>query len=101
MDKNITTFIFDCFKVFLTPPLSAWYEKNIANTVHSDPNFVNIVRDSDLGILSEDEFSDYLLSHHWIKSTKKELLDEIDQLCVLDTKLVDVVQKLKSKGYKI
>ncbi|MDB5204637.1 MAG: family phosphatase [Candidatus Taylorbacteria bacterium] len=101
MDKNITTFIFDCFKVFLTPPLSAWYAKNISNTGHSDPDFVNIVRESDLGNLSEDAFLDYLLSHPWIKSTKQEILDEIDQFCILDRQLVEVAQKLKSKGYKI
>ncbi|MES2409276.1 MAG: HAD family phosphatase [Patescibacteria group bacterium] len=101
MDKKVTTFIFDCFKVFLTPPLSLWYAKNISSTGHSDPDFMSIVRESDLGNLSEDDFLDYLLSHPWIKSTKQEILDEIDQFCILDNQLIEVAQKLKSKGYKI
>ncbi len=101
MEKGITTFIFDCFKVFLSPPLSEWYEKNISNTGYSDPDFLNIVRDFDLGILSEDEFLDYLLSHPWIKFSKKEILDQIEGFCRLDNQLLEVAQKLKSKGYKI
>lgn len=101
METKLTTFIFDCFKVFLTPPLSLWYEKNISNTGHVDPDFPNIVKDFDLGYVSEDGFLDYLLSHDWIKKTKEELRDELDALCVLDAELVEVVKKIKSKGYKI
>jgi len=101
MDKNITTFIFDCFKVFFSPPLSDWYERNITKTGHIDPNYVNIIRDFDLGNLSEDGLFDYLLNHDWIKTTKQELRDEIVSLCVLDMKLVEVVNQIRSKGYKV
>ena len=101
MDKKITTFILDCFKVFLTPPLSQWYEKNIASTGHTDLQYVNVIKDYDLGNLSEDGFLDYLLSHDWIKSTKEELRKELDSLCVLDLKLVEVVKQIKAKGYKL
>lgn len=101
MDKKITTFIFDCFKVFLSPPLSMWYEKNIASTGHTDPQYVDVIKDFDLGNLSEDGFLDYLLSHDWIKSTREELREELDSLCVLDMKLVEVVKQIKAKGYKV
>ena len=101
MDKKITTFIFDCFNVFFTPPLFTWHEKNIKGTGHVDPEYPNIIKNFDLGYLSEDGLLDYLLSHEWVKSTKEELRAELDSLCILDRKLVEVVKKIREKGYKV
>lgn len=101
MKPKVTTFIFDCFKVFFTPPLTLWFEKNVVNRNGEDIKFKELIRKSDLGIIDGNELLDYVKEFYAPNKTRDELRKGIHDLGILNDELVCIVEKLKQKGYKI
>jgi putative hydrolase of the HAD superfamily len=98
---KITTFIFDCFGVVCSPVLNKWYKVNSQLYRFIDENLQNVFRQFDLGKLSEDDMADYFLKYKGINLTKEEIRKEIDGYLTLDVGLVDIIKKLKQKGFKV
>lgn len=100
MTNKINTFIFDCFGVIYDPPLGGWYKDNMLRHGHIDENLGEILKEFDLGNLSEDDMLEYFSKYKGITSTKEEIRSEIDSYLKLDLKLVNIIKGLKSKGLK-
>jgi len=100
-DKKITTLIFDCFGVVSSPVLGSWYKINSKKYGFTDDNIQNVFHKYDLGEYSEDDIVDYFSSYEEIKSTKKEIREEIDRYLKLDEKLFKKIMEYKANGYKL
>jgi putative hydrolase of the HAD superfamily len=101
MDKlNINTFIFDCFGVVCSPPLSSWYRDKSLKHGFVDEKLPEILREFDLGNLSEDDIVEYFLKYEGINSTSEQIRAEIDSYLKLDDKLAGLILKLKNAGFK-
>lgn len=101
MDKlNINTFIFDCFGVVCSPPLSSWYRDKSLKHGFVDEKLPGILREFDLGNLSEDDIVGYFLKYDGINSTAEKIRSEIDGYLKLDDKLADLISQLKNRGFK-
>jgi putative hydrolase of the HAD superfamily len=100
MDSKIDTFIFDCFGVVYDPILFNWYQENRVDRGFTDPKLLDVFRDFDLGNLSEEDIAEYFSKYEGITSTKKEIQKQIDDYLKLNVKLVTIIKKLKSKGFK-
>ncbi|MCC6323845.1 HAD family phosphatase [Candidatus Nomurabacteria bacterium] len=101
MDKKITTFIFDCFGVVLSPVISDWYRINRTNKGFVDKNFQNLLKEFDLNNLSEDDIAMYFSKYEGMTLSKEKIQEEIDNGLKMDHVLVHMIQQLKNKGYKI
>lgn len=101
METKITTFIFDCFGVICDPVLNGWYRENRLKKGLVDENLKNVFKKFDLGQSSEEDIVDYFLSYKEIISTKEKMREEIDSFLKLDDKLVEIIKKLRNKGFKI
>ncbi len=99
--NNITTFIFDCFGVVCSPVLNGWYKDNRLKKGLVDENLQHIFRQFDLGLLSEDDIANYFLKYEGVNSTKEEIRKEIDSYLKMDEGLLEIIGKLKQKGFKI
>ncbi|MFA6386761.1 MAG: HAD family phosphatase [Candidatus Paceibacterota bacterium] len=100
METKINTFIFDCFGVILDPLINGWYKENRLKYGLIDNNLQSFLKEVDLGNASEDDVIDYFMKYDGINSTKEELRKDIDSYLKLDTKLADIIKKLKEKGFK-
>lgn len=100
-EKHITTFIFDCFGVVYNQVVEGWYKDYISKHGHVDENFYKILREYDIGNLSEEGLVEYFLKYRDVNSTKEEIREEIDNHLKLNLGLVDLIKKLKQKGFKI
>lgn len=101
MNKIINTFIFDCFGVICEPVLNGWYKENRLKHGFIDENLHEVLKQFDLGMLSEDDIVEYFLKYEGVNSTKETLRKEIDAFLKLDQGLANTIKKLKSAGYKI
>ncbi len=100
MNTKINTFIFDCFGVIYEPPLYGWYKENRLKHGYVDENLFKVLKEFDLGNLSEDDMVDYFSKYEGINFTKEKIRDEIDNYLKLDFKLAGIIKNLKSKGFK-
>ena len=100
MNTKIKTFIFDCFGVVCDPVLGGWYKDNMLKRGLEDENLKNIFEEYDLGKISEDDVLSHFLKYEGINSTREKLRKEIDSYLKLDEKLVAMILKLKSRGFK-
>jgi putative hydrolase of the HAD superfamily len=100
MHPKINTIIFDCFGVICDPVINGWYKEHRLKKGFVDDNFKKMLIQSDLGKLSENDIFEYIMKYEDINFSKEELRNEIDSYLTLDTKLADIIKKLKSKGYK-
>lgn len=100
METKINTFIFDCFGVILDPLVNGWYKENRLKYGLVDNNLQSFLMEVDLGNASEDDIIEYFMKYDGINSTKEELRKDIDSYLKLDTKLADIIKKLKEKGFK-
>ncbi len=100
MNTKIKTIIFDCFGVVCDPVLGGWYKDNMLKRGLVDENLPNLFRQFDMGILSEEDIIDYFQKYDGITLTPEELRKEIDLYLRLDNALVDVIKKLRHKGFK-
>jgi HAD superfamily hydrolase (TIGR01509 family) len=100
MNQKINTFIFDCFGVICDPVLNGWYKENRLKYGLIDNNFQTFLRGFDLGDISEDDVVDYFMKYDGVNLTREELRKNIDSFLKLDTKLADIIKKLKESGYK-
>jgi putative hydrolase of the HAD superfamily len=97
---KINTFIFDCFGVICDPVVNGWYKEHRLKKGFVDNNIQSFLKEVDLGNASEDDIVDYFQKYEGVNSTKEELRKEIDSYLKLDTKLADIILKLKNKGFK-
>jgi putative hydrolase of the HAD superfamily len=100
MKPKINTFIFDCFGVICDPVLNGWYKENRLKYGLVDDNLQAFLKGFDLGTVSEDEVIDYFMKYDGVNSTKEELRKDIDSYLKLDNNLIDIILKLKNKGFK-
>lgn len=100
MKTKINTFIFDCFGVICDPVVNGWYKENRLKYGFVDKNLSTFLKEVDLGNASEDDIVDYFMKYDGVSSTKEELRKDIDGYLKLDTKLADIIKRLKEKGYK-
>lgn len=100
MKTKITTFIFDCFGVICSSVISNWYEENKLKKGFSDDNFKNVLKEFDLGNLSESDLAEYFSKYKGVNSTKEKLQKDIDSYLKINRTLVEIIQDLKSKGFK-
>jgi len=100
MENKIKTFVFDCFGVVYDPVLNGWYKEYRLKHGLVDDNLLSVFKDFDLGNLSEVDVVDYFSKYEGVTSTKEEIRDQIDNFVKLDLKLVGIIKKLKSKGFK-
>jgi epoxide hydrolase-like predicted phosphatase len=101
MNTPLTTFIFDCFGVLCEPVLYGWYNEHRVARGFVDKNLEHVFEKLDLGVWSEDDLLDYFLTYEGIHVTKEELRAQIDSYLKLDRVLIDIIKKLKTKGFKI
>ena len=101
MNTKINTFIFDCFAVIFSPPISGWHKENITNLGLVDEKLNDLLNDYDLGNLSEDDIVEHFSKHEGVNLTKEKIQEGIDSHLKLDNSLVDIILKLKNKGFKI
>lgn len=100
MKPKINTFIFDCFGVVCDPVVNNWYKENRLKYGLVDNNLQSLLKELDLGNASEDDIVDYFMKYDGVNSTREELRKDIDSYLKLDTKLVEIIKKLRDKGYK-
>jgi HAD superfamily hydrolase (TIGR01509 family) len=100
MENKINTFIFDCFGVILRPVVMSWYEKHLAQPNVEDTEFRSLLRDFDLGKVSEIQMTEYL-SGRYPSQSPQEIREEIDNFLNIDRALVNKILELKSKGHKL
>lgn len=100
MEPKINTFIFDCFGVICDPVVNNWYKENRLKYGLIDSNLQTFLKEVDLGNASEDDIIDYFMKYDGVNSTREELRKDIDSYLKLDTKLVEIIKKLRNKGYK-
>jgi putative hydrolase of the HAD superfamily len=101
MEQKINTFIFDCFGVICNPPISNWYKENMVNRGFVNHNFLNTLKDFDLGNLSEKDLYKCFSKYEGIISNEKEIQEQVDSHLGIDSKLINIILKLKNKGFKI
>lgn len=101
MKSKINTFIFDCFNVICHPPISSWYNANMTERGFSDENFSVILKDFDLGNVSEEDLYKYFSKYEGIKFGAREIKEQVDKYLRFDNELIEIIKKLKNKGYKI
>ncbi len=100
MDTKINTFIFDCFGVICDPPLSNWYKNKSEKHGFIDEKLHDILREFDLGKMSEEDMEEYFSKYEGINLTREAIRDEIDAYLQLDRTLADMIGKLKNTGFK-
>ena len=98
---KINTIIFDCFGVILDPVLGGWYRDNMLKRGLVDENLPDTFRQFDTGELTEDDMLNYFRKYDGVTSTPEKLREEIDAYLKIDNSLVEVIKKLKQKGFKI
>ena len=86
--------------VICDPVLNGWYRDNRIKNGFHDKNIKSVLEKFDLGKLSEDDILNYFLKYEGVKSTKDELRKEIDSYLSIDIELVEIIKKLKDRGYK-
>ncbi len=96
----ITTCIFDCFGVIYDPFLMGWYKDHSTKHDFVDEKLHEVLKQFDLGKLSEEDVLDHFSKYKGITLNKTDLRDHIDTYLRLDTKLVDMIKQLKDGGYK-
>lgn len=101
METKITTFIFDCFGVIYAPVLGGWYKEHRLERGFVDENLPNVFRKFDLNQLSEDDVLDYFLKYDGVQTTREVLRKEIDDYLKLDVALIEMLKKLRQKGFKL
>jgi epoxide hydrolase-like predicted phosphatase len=97
----ITTFIFDCFGVVSDSVIGGWYKKNRLDKGFKDPELREILRQMDLGNLSEEHIVDHFLKYKDMTLSKEELRRDIDGYLKLNEPLAEMIRKLRQKGFKI
>lgn len=97
---KINTIIFDCFGVILDPVLGGWYRDNMLKRGLVDENLSNTFKQFDMGELTEDDMLNYFRKYDGITSTPEKLREEIDTYLRIDNTLVEVIKKLKQRGFK-
>lgn len=100
MSTKITTFIFDCFGVVSYPVLGGWYEINREQKGFKDENIKEVFKKYDLGIWSDDQIVEYFSKYDGVRLTKEELKKEIYGTLRLNGELIEIIRKLKTKGFK-
>lgn len=100
MNTKIKIIIFDCFGVVCDPVLGGWYKENRLKHGLEDKNLPNIFRQFDKGILTEEDIIDYFSKYEGVTSTLEEVRREVDTYLNLDYALVEVIKKLRQKGFK-
>ena len=101
MPVNITTFIFDCFGVVCSPVLNSWYQDHHEKHGFTDEHLMDVFRKFDLNIFSEEDIIDHFSKYEGVTSTKEQLRNEIDDYLEIDESLVELIKKLKQKGFKV
>ena len=101
MNTNITTFIFDCFGVVCGPVLNAWYQEHSKKHDFIDENLSEVFRQFDLGLLSEEGIIDYFSKYRGVTPNKEHLRNEIDNYLKIDGNLVEIIKRLRQKGFKV
>ena len=101
MQTPITTFIFDCFGVLCDAPISRWYSAKSKEHGFIDTNLLPMLMQFDLDILSEDDIIEHFQTYQGINSSKEYIRQEIDAYLKIDSALVEILKKLKQKGYKV
>ncbi len=101
MEPKINTFIFDCFGVVCSTPLFSWYEENMTNRGFTDNKFLDVCKELDLGNLSEEDIAEYLSRYKEITLNKEKIQDQIDGYLKINADIIDIINKLKNKKYKI
>ena len=98
--QKINTFIFDCFGVVCSAPFFSWYKDNIIPLGIVDDNLSDMYRELDLGNLSEEDVASYFSKYEGVTLTKEEIQEQVDSYLKFDKKLIDIILKLKNKGFK-
>jgi len=100
MNSDITTVIFDCFGVLSPPVLHSWYKNNSIKSGFVDDKLFEVLEQFDLGKLSEDDIFKYFSGYKGVKATPEQIRKEVDSYLKLDSKLINLILKLKDQGFK-
>lgn len=91
--------IFDFFGVFCPDITLEWFKKTMSNYKEKLPEFQAICTKSDYGKLNKDNF--YREISLLTNVPVNEIIDGVEAEVAINTSLVEFVEALKSKGYKI
>ena len=100
-NSEIKTFIFDCFGVICDPVISNWYKEKSLKHDFVDNKLSEILRDFDLGILSEDDLFEYFSKYKGVELTRENIREEVDSYLRINIELVNIIKTLKNSGFKI
>ncbi len=101
MESEITTFIFDCFRVVLDPPFSKWYREKSEKHGFVDNELHDVFRQCDLGILSEHDVIERFSKYPGVTTPKDDIWREVDDHLRIDESLVEIIKKLRERKYKV
>lgn len=101
MNPPVTTFIFDCFGVVSSSVLNGWYKKNMLEKGKVDEGIQGLFRQGDLGKLTESDILEHFMKYDGVSMTREELRKDIDGYLKLDDELVEMIRKLRRKGFKV
>lgn len=96
---TVKAIIFDFFGVFCPDITMEWFKKTVPDWQDKKDAFQAICTRSDYGKLSRDDFNIEVASLAGV--SVKALIDGVERETVINKSLVEYVQDLKSKGFKI
>ncbi|MBU6232294.1 HAD family phosphatase [Patescibacteria group bacterium] len=101
MNTKISTFIFDCFGVVCSPAVNGWYRENRLNRGLIDENLPIVLKQFDLGELTEVDIAEYFSEYRGVTKKPDEIRAEIDSYLNTDSRVVDIIRHLKGNGFKV
>ncbi len=101
MKLGLTTFVFDCFGVLSQPVLMSWYKNHSFKDGFVDNNLFKLLEEFDLGKISELQICEYFSNYKGVNMTPEEIRQEVDSYLRLDSKLINLILKLRDKDFKI
>lgn len=96
-----TTYIFDCFGVICEPLVVGWYKEHRSQYGRSDDNFDAMLRDFNLGTITEDDVVEYFYTYKGNTFTQEEILHGIDNRLHINEPLVEILRELKKEGHTL
>jgi len=101
MKTKISTIVFDCFGVMCPPVVNDWYDEYLNNGGVMDNDFYEILKQFDLGLFSEEQLCEHFSKYKHVGLSSGQIQLNIDNKLSIDTKLIDIIKKLKKNNFKI